>query len=163
VAEGAKKKAKSAKPPNRACTGPIEAFISLCMKPTSTRRTVKVAILAFKTFASIPITGPMDILNKSCALIRSILEAGSINFQIELVALSKSPLRFGDCVTVYPHASIATAKRPDLVLIPSAGDNVLESLESLRAFVPWIKVCAGRGARIVSMYGRFSIGGNRTS
>jgi len=93
----------------------------------------------------------MDILNKSCALIRGIFDEGRTNFEIELVGLSKSPLRFGDCVTVHPHASIATAKRPALVLSPSVGDNVLKSLESLRAFVPWIKACAGRGARIVSM------------
>jgi transcriptional regulator GlxA family with amidase domain len=123
------------------------------MKTTTKRRTVKVAILTFNTFATIPVTGPMDILNKSCALTRGMLHNGTdgATFEIELVALSKGPLHFGDSVTLHPHASIATAKWPDLVLIPSVGDNVLESLRSLRPFIPWIKACAARGARIVSL------------
>src|SRR5262245_46041343 len=103
--------------------------------------TVKVAILAFETFASIPITGPMDILNKSCALWSAATGAGP-TFDIELVSLAPRPLRFGDAVTLHPNATIATARRPDLILIPSAGDDVLESLKTLRDFVPWIKACA---------------------
>src|SRR5215472_16474774 len=123
------------------------------MKPTSAQRTVRVAILTFESFGTIAITGPMDILNKACTLSRGIYgdEAGEVTFEIELVSLCKSPLRFGDSVTLHPHASLATAKNPDLVLIPSAGDNVLESLGSLRPFIPWIKSCAARGARIVSL------------
>lgn len=118
-----------------------------------TPRTVKVAILAFETFASIPITGPMDILNKSCALWRAVAGdgAGPPAFEIELVSLSKKPLRFGDAVTIRPGATIATAQRPGLILIPSAGDDVLESLPSLRDFIPWITQCSARGARVVSM------------
>ena len=123
------------------------------MTPASTRRTVNVAILAFETFATIPITGPMDILNKSCALWRGTHgdDASGTDFDIELVALTKRPIRFGDSVTLHPHASIHTAKKPDLILIPSAGDNVLESLDCLRAFVPWIKACSAQGARVVSL------------
>ena len=123
------------------------------MTPVSTKRTVKVAILAFETFATIPITGPMDILNKSCVLRRGMRgdDLTGTDFEIELVSLTKRPLRFGDAVTLHPHASILTAKKPDLILIPSAGDNVMESLESLRAFIPWIQACSARGARVVSL------------
>lgn len=117
------------------------------------RRATNVAILAFETFAAIPITGPMDILNKSCSLLREARadDLNAANFNIELVALKKAPIRFGDSVTVHPHASILTAETPDLVLIPSAGDNVIESLSSLMPFIPWIKACSARGARVVSM------------
>ena len=122
-----------------------------CMKPAKETRVVKVAILAFETFAAIPITGPMDILNKSCALMRGLGDGiATTNFTIELVSLGKTPLRFGDSVVVRPHATIATAKKPDLILIPSVGDEVLESLKVLRPFVPWIKSCAAKGARVVS-------------
>jgi len=120
---------------------------------TATQPVIKVAILAFETFASIPITGPMDILNKSCALWRGATGdgAGQPAFDIELVSLSRKPLHFGDAVTLHPGATIATARKPDLILIPSAGDNVLESLPSLRAFVPWITACSSQGARVVSL------------
>jgi transcriptional regulator GlxA family with amidase domain len=123
------------------------------MTQTPRHRTVNVAILAFETFATIPITGPMDVLNKSCALLRGTHgdDFPGADFDIELVALSKRPIRFGDAITLRPHASILTAKKPDLILIPSAGDNVVESLESLRAFIPWMQSCAGQGTRIVSL------------
>jgi len=65
--------------------------------------------------------------------------------------LRRRPLRFGESVTLYPHASIKTARKPDLVLIPSVGDDVLGSLTSLRKFVPWIRECSAHGARVVSM------------
>ncbi len=123
------------------------------MTRVSTRRTVNVAILAFETFATIPITGPMDILNKSCALWRGTHpdDTSGTDFEIQLVSLTKRPLRFGDWATLHPHASVLTAKKPDLILIPSAGDNVMESLDSLRAFIPWIKACSAQGARVVSL------------
>ena len=111
---------------------------------------VSVAILAFETFGSISITGLMDILNKSCALWSEATGAGPM-FDVELVALTNAPLRFGDAVTLHPAATIATARKPDLVLIPSAGDDVPESLTALRDFIPWITACAAQGARIVSM------------
>ncbi len=123
------------------------------MTSVPTQRTVKVAILAFETFAAIPITGPMDILNKSCALWRGVHgdDGRGTTFEVELVSLSKRPLHFGDFVTLHPNATILTAKKPDVILIPSVGDDVLESVRSLRAFIPWIKACSTRGARVVSL------------
>lgn len=115
-------------------------------------RTTKVAILAFKTFATIPITGPMDILNESCQLQRRALgeNARRTTFDIELVSLTKKPLLF-DNVTLHPHASLSTAKKPDLILIPSLGPMVVQSLNSVAAFIPWIKECCAQGARAVSV------------
>lgn len=123
------------------------------MKRGTEPRKIKVAILAFETFATISITGPMDILNKSCALMRGMSgnRAGTTDFAIELVSLAQKSLRFGDSVVLRPHATIATASRPDLILIPSAGDDVIESLEPLRGFIPWIQYCAARGTRVVSL------------
>jgi len=123
------------------------------MTPVSNKRTVKVAILAFETFGTIPITGPMDILNKSCVLSRGVHgdDRTGADFDIELVSLTKAPLRFGDSVILHPHASILTAQKPDLILIPSAGDDVIGSLESLRAFIPWIQDCSARRTRVVSL------------
>jgi transcriptional regulator GlxA family with amidase domain len=117
------------------------------------RPTIKVAILAFETFATIPITGPMDILNESCELQRRVLgeDANRAAFEVELVSLARKPLLFGDAVTLRPHASVSTARRPDLILIPSLGPKVMESLDSLRAFLPWITECSARGARAVSV------------
>jgi len=125
------------------------------------QRPTKVAILAFETFAAISISGPMDVLNKSCSLLADARGEDPANpaFEVELVALKKKPLHFGSSVILNPDTSIATAGRPDLLLIPSVGDDVLGSLTSLRAFVPWIKECSAYGTRLVSMCtGSFVLG-----
>ena len=123
------------------------------MRGTNKSRTTNVAILAFETFAAISINGPMDILNKSCTLLCEARgeDASNPAFDVELVAIRKRPLHFDKSVTLHPHASIDTARKPDLILVPSVGNDVLESLTSLRKFVPWIKECSTRGARVVSM------------
>jgi len=117
------------------------------------RRSINVAILAFETSATMAITGPMDILNEASGLWRGIhgVEMPYAPFNIQLVALSDKPLQFGGHITLRPHTTIATARKPELILIPSAGENVLENLESLRPFVPWIKLWANKGARVVSL------------
>jgi transcriptional regulator GlxA family with amidase domain len=116
-------------------------------------RATKVAILAFKSFATIPIIGPMDILNESCRLQRQALveNAPRMAFDIELVSLTKKPLLFDNAVTLHPHASISTARKPDLILIPSLGPKVIDSLNSVVAFIPWIKECSAQGVRAVSV------------
>jgi len=113
---------------------------------------ISVNILAFPTFAPMPIIGPMDVLNESCSLLRTLNGGMPVAFfDVELVGLSKEPLRFGDSVILTPHRTIANAERPDLLLVPSAGVDVPESLESLAGFVPWMQRCAEGGTRIVSM------------
>lgn len=122
------------------------------MKGTPNKHTTKVAILAFDTFATLPITGPMDVLNESCALQRDVLgtDKNRATFDVELVSLTKKPLRF-DGVTLHPHETISSARKPDLILIPSSGTKVFEALVSLRGFVPWIQECSAQGSRVVSM------------
>ena len=120
------------------------------MKSATAQQVTKVAILTVKTFASIPIIGPMDMLNKSCAIWRRA-GGGGPSFDVELVSLTAKPIRFGSTVTLHPHASIVTARRPDLVIIPSLGDDLVKSLDSNRGFVPWIKSCSAEGARVVSL------------
>jgi transcriptional regulator GlxA family with amidase domain len=123
------------------------------MEPLGRQRSIQVAVLAFETFASMPITGPIDILNKSSAVWNGIygkaLPYGSFN--VELVSLTKRPIKFGDNITICPHASVLTATKPDLILIPSVGENVLEKLPSLLPFIPWIKQCSMQGARVASL------------
>src|SRR5439155_27346843 len=123
------------------------------MKVTPQQRTTNVAILAFETFATIPITGPMEILNESCAVQRDLLgtDENRTSFDVELVALTKKPLRLHRTVTLHPQATVSTARRPDLILIPSSGPKVLEALPALRGFIPWIQACSARGSRVVSM------------
>jgi transcriptional regulator GlxA family with amidase domain len=67
------------------------------------------------------------------------------------VSLTRKPLQFDGVTTLHPHATIANAKSPDLILIPSSGPRVLELLDELRCFVPWIQACSSRGARVVGM------------
>src|SRR5215471_5677445 len=103
----------------------------------------------------------MDVLNKPCALMAEarVEDPDNSAFNVELVGLNKKPLHFGSSVTLHPDTSIATAARPDLLLIPAVGDDVLRSLSSLRAFVPWIKECSAHGVRLVSMCtGSFLLG-----
>jgi len=125
----------------------------LWMETPAKRRSINVAILAFEAFAAMPLTGLMEILNKASAVRSGIygVEMPYASFNIQLVSLSEEPLQFGGHITLRPHATIATAENPELILIPSAGENVLESLASLRPFVPWIKLWASKGARVVSL------------
>lgn len=127
------------------------------MKPTS-RRTIKTAILAYKTFASVPVIGPMFLLKAGCG-IWSAANGGDpreATFDVQLVSLAKKSIRFPDEVTVHPTASIENAVRPDLIFIPSIGDTFMvddfaRSIKPHRGFVPWIKSCAAQGTRVVSM------------
>jgi len=120
------------------------------VKTSPTPRTIKVAILAFKTIAPIAITGPMDLLTISCELLKCANWEDITTFEVKLVSLTLRPVRFGQAVTLHPHATIATAERPDLILIPALDSNILESVKANRAFIPWIKSCSVRGTRIVS-------------
>lgn len=117
------------------------------------RRSINVAILAFETFATMPITGPMDILNKSSAVWSGIYGKAMpyASFNVQLVSLTKRPIQFGDCITLRPHASIQSARKPDLILIPSLGENISERMPPLLPFVPWITHCSLQGARVVSL------------
>ena len=127
------------------------------MKRSRTQRTVKTAILAFESFTALPVTGPMDVLNESYEIWRAVngQNAGWTRFNIELVGLTKQPVRFGDSVTVHPQVSVRHATRPDLILIPSFGPSIgemlVESIDENRGFLPWIKSCAARGTRVASM------------
>jgi transcriptional regulator GlxA family with amidase domain len=124
------------------------------VKHPEPQRTLKVAFLMVDTFAPITILGPMDLLNTSCQIWRSA-NGGDIRgttFQTELVSLRNKRLCFGQRVALYPDASIATARTPDLILIPppALGDNIVASLKANRGFIPWIKACSSLGARVVS-------------
>lgn len=120
------------------------------MKTLPAPRTVKVAVLTFKTLAPIAITGPMDLLTKSSELLKSANWEDVTTFEVKLVSLTLRPVRFGRTVTLHPHATITKAERPDLILIPATDVNILESVKANRAFIPWIKSCWARGTRVVS-------------
>ena len=126
------------------------------MKQPRTNRTVKTAILVFESSTTLPVTGPMDVLNESCQVWGAVnAQRRWTDFNIQLVGLSKRPVRFGDSVTVQPHVSVRRATRPDLILIPSFGpaieEELVESIDKARRFLPWVKSCAAKGARVVSM------------
>jgi transcriptional regulator GlxA family with amidase domain len=132
----------------------LENYIAQ-MKQPEPQRTLSVAVLMVDTFAPITILGPIDMLNTSCQIWQSV-NGGDIRgttFQTELVSLRNKPLCFGGRVTLYPDASVSTARKPDLILIPppGLGDNIIESLKANRGFIPWIKACSSHGARIVSL------------
>jgi transcriptional regulator GlxA family with amidase domain len=127
------------------------------MNSPPTQRIIRTAILALKGFASIPVISPMFLLDASCGIWRSV-NGGSprgTTFKVDLVSLTKTPLRFADGVTIHPTASIGSAVRPDLIFIPAIGDNFLvedfaRTIEPHRSFIPWIQACAADGARVVS-------------
>jgi len=130
----------------------VEIYVEASMKHAERQQTVKVAILLVDTFAPFPILGPMDILNMSCDFCSSTSdgEVPGATFETELVSTGNKPLRFGRRVTLRPDASIATARRPDLVFIPALGAVTESLLKANRGFIPWIKACSLRGARVVS-------------
>jgi transcriptional regulator GlxA family with amidase domain len=124
------------------------------MAATQRRRPINVAILAFEMFVVMAITGPMDILNKSSAVWDRIHRVRVLHapFHAELVSLTRKQLHFEGFITLHPHVSVVTAKKPDRILIASAGENVIENLDRMRPFIPWITLCARRGTRAVSLW-----------
>jgi len=92
----------------------------------------------------------MDLLTKSSELLKSANWEEVTTFEVKLVSLTLRPVRFGRAVTLHPQATITTAERPDLILIPAMDVNILESVKANRAFIPWIKSCWSRGTRVVS-------------
>jgi transcriptional regulator GlxA family with amidase domain len=119
---------------------------------------IRTAVLALQSFASFPVIGPTFLLNLSGGIQKGATGAAprGPTFEVELVALTKKPIRFPDGVTVHPTISVANATRPDLILIPAIRNNYFDddfarSIQPHQAFIPWIKVCAAEGARVVSM------------
>ena len=124
------------------------------MKPPATPKSLKVAVLLIGSSVPIATIGPINILEMSCDILRGAKGGdfrGAI-FDIQLVSLSNKPLRFGRSVVLYPDATIANARIPDLIVIPPPGacDKIVEALKANRGFVPWIKRCASQGTRVVS-------------
>jgi len=119
----------------------------------SGERIIKVAVLGFESFAPLPIIGPIDILNESCTLQKKALgpRESRTTFDVELVSLSRKPLHFDGVVTLLPQTTISQIKRPDLILIPSSGPKILQLLEPLRAYIPWLQTCSAAGTRVVGM------------
>jgi transcriptional regulator GlxA family with amidase domain len=123
------------------------------MVATQRPRPINVATLAFEAFAAMPITVAKNILDKSSAVWDGSYRARMpcAPFNVEFVSLTTEPLHFASYTTLHPHASIITGKKRDLIFIPSAGENVIENLDWMRLFIPWIKLCARRGTGVVSL------------
>jgi transcriptional regulator GlxA family with amidase domain len=128
------------------------------MNHPPSKQIVKTAVLALKGFASVPVISPMFLLDASCGIWAAANggDPRGTTFEVELVSLTKKPLRYSDGVTIHPTISLENAGHPDLIIIPAIGDNFLVEdsvriLEPHRPFIPWIQACSAGGARVVSV------------
>lgn len=72
-------------------------------------------------------------------------------FQVQLVGLSKDvPLKDG-LYSIHPDASLETAAKADLIIIPALDGPLGEALERNAAFIPWLVSQYHQGAELASL------------
>lgn len=122
---------------------------------------ITIAIPLFSSSTAIGIVGPLDVLGKAC-LIRDNLRGrrgGKPFFRVVLVGLDERPVAYPNGVTLRPHLTIRTCRRPDVLLIPSVDEDLARSIPANARFVPWLKQCHRRGSTLASLCtGAFMLG-----
>ncbi len=114
---------------------------------------ITIAIPLFVSSTAIGIVGPLDVLGKAC-LIRDNLRdpsRGGPFFRVVLAGLTTKPVSYPNGATLHPHVTIRECRRPDVILIPSIDEDIATSVPANRKFVPWLKDCHRRGAKLASL------------
>jgi transcriptional regulator GlxA family with amidase domain len=120
---------------------------------------VNVVIAALTGTASIGTAGLMDALNKAdLAYARAAGGAVPRMFDVRLAGLERGSVTCRDGVSLHPASTAAEVAAPDLVVVPGLDDDLAESFEANRGWVPWLKGWHAAGSRIAgSCTGAFLI------
>src|SRR5579859_1492572 len=123
-----------------------------------TMKTIAIPIL--HTENSIGAVGPIEILTKTCVLWRQLneLESQEPLFNVQIVSENRKPITFANGITLHPNAKIGDVK-PDLIVVPSLGDELDSDLERNQPYVEWVKESFKRGTHLSSLCtGAFVLG-----
>src|SRR5215472_17778174 len=112
---------------------------------------VDVVVAALSGTASIGTAGLMDALNKADHA-QAVRTGGPDRrvFHVRLAGLDGGTVSCRDGVSLHPSIAAADVAAPDLVLVPGLDDDLTDSFDENRGWVPWIKAWHAAGARIAS-------------
>ncbi len=72
-------------------------------------------------------------------------------FNVQLVGLTKEVKLMDGLFTISTDAVLATARKPDLVIIPAISGNVTHAVKLNAGFLPWIEAQYKHGAEVASL------------
>jgi transcriptional regulator GlxA family with amidase domain len=104
----------------------------------------RIAILAFEGAQTLDVTGPFEVFSIANRL------SGGAEYEIEIVAPEKRPLRTGSGLAIVPDRATSSVRGPIDTLVIAGGEGVLHATRDER-LVRWVKRAAGRSRRVASV------------
>ncbi len=95
------------------------------------------------------ILGPVQLFGQVNDALQSHGEAP--RFRVELVGVDGTPVVYGGFCTITPQASLATARDPDLIVIPATQGPAERVATVNQDFLPWICRHHARGSEVASL------------
>jgi transcriptional regulator GlxA family with amidase domain len=110
-----------------------------------------VTVLGFDYAFSSAITGISDLLSTAGVTWSYIHgEQTEQKFKVEIATLDGSPIRCANDIEIKAHKALHEIEKTDVLLIPTIGGNISQTLKMNQALLPWIKQQHALGADIAS-------------
>ncbi|HET6487506.1 MAG TPA: helix-turn-helix domain-containing protein [Spirochaetia bacterium] len=111
---------------------------------------LSVSILALRDCTPLAPIGPMEVLAMANRL-QGQKDGGGPPFRIRLVSPGGNPVMASNGYPLHCHATIASVRSTDLVIIPAMDGDIQAQMDANRSCVPWIRRMYGQGADVVSI------------
>lgn len=112
---------------------------------------MRIYVTGIAGAAALNTVSVLDALTKSNTAWRLLHDSSAVDlFDPVLVGLDEDSVEFASGVWVRPGAVAGRDDRPAVVVVPGLDDDVGQSLERNRQWVPWIRRWAGEGVVIAS-------------
>jgi len=110
-----------------------------------------VTVLGFDFAFSSAITGISDLLSTAGVTWNYIHgEQMKQKFKVEIATLDGSPVRCANSIEIKAHKALSEIEKTDLLLIPTIGGSISQTLKNNQAILPWITQQHALGADIAS-------------
>lgn len=108
-----------------------------------------IAILVVETAVVEAVADPRYMFSAVNEFLRNRGEQPA--FDIQLVGINKEVKLANGLFTIHVDATIETARRPDLIIIPALSGNLEDAVQQNEAFIPWIVLQHKMGAEVASL------------
>jgi len=110
-----------------------------------------VTVLGFDSAFSSAITGISDLLS-TAGITWNYIHGKQMEqkFKVEVATLDGTPVRCANDIEIKAHKALHEIEKTDVLLIPTIGGNILQTLNKNQALLPWIKQQHALGADIAS-------------
>ena len=85
------------------------------------------------------IIAPYNLLRMANSYFKKLYDLKEDYFKIDLVSLSKEPVRYQNLFMITPTKTIDEIKKTDLIIVTAISGNLKKEIERNAMFVPWIK------------------------